>query len=180
MPFNCRGFAENSYVNLFDGSIIKAKSLEEECKFFCVSWLRLEVYLWGFTFFTSHFSARTSVRFLFVICQSLSAIYVKNNVLFCVLLGFQEMDRPEIPCPCPHIHCLRMAYTSYFRTILKDNLLAYQCIIWLYLSFQWRDFPEKFVLESTNFQKTESRICWDCFMFILILHTLQIMWLNSF
>jgi len=44
VTFNCRGFAENSYLSLsFGRSTIKAKSLEEECLFFCVSWLVLEV-----------------------------------------------------------------------------------------------------------------------------------------
>jgi len=42
--FVCRGFAENSYQShYFDRTIIKDKSLEEECKFCCVSWLLLEV-----------------------------------------------------------------------------------------------------------------------------------------
>jgi len=46
VTINFRGFAENSYQLLyFDGSIINAKSLEEECYFFCVSWLGLEGYL---------------------------------------------------------------------------------------------------------------------------------------
>jgi len=44
VTFNCRGFAENSPLSLyFDRSTIKANSLEEECKLFCVSWLLLEV-----------------------------------------------------------------------------------------------------------------------------------------
>jgi len=44
VTFNCRRFADNSYQSLyFDRSIIKAESLEEECRFFCVSWLLLAV-----------------------------------------------------------------------------------------------------------------------------------------
>jgi len=65
VTFNCRGFAENSYQSLnFEESIVTAKSLEEECKFFCVSWLVLEGYFRNFTFFTSHVSAKTSVSVL--------------------------------------------------------------------------------------------------------------------
>jgi len=42
VKFDCRYFAENSYhSHYFDRTIIKAKSLEEECKFCCVSWLLL-------------------------------------------------------------------------------------------------------------------------------------------
>jgi len=44
VTLDCSGFAENSYQSYyFDRSIIKDKSLEEECKFCCVSWLLLEV-----------------------------------------------------------------------------------------------------------------------------------------
>jgi hypothetical protein len=55
VTFDCRGFAENSYLSLyihplkmfilFFRSIITTKLLEEECSFFCVSWLLLEVHL---------------------------------------------------------------------------------------------------------------------------------------
>jgi len=62
VTFDCRDFAENSYQSYyFDRSICKDKSLEEECKFCCVSWLVLEAYSCDFTIFTSQVSVRTSL-----------------------------------------------------------------------------------------------------------------------
>ena len=66
-----------------------------------------------------------------------------------MIRGFQEMDFPESPHLSPHIPGLLTVYTGYVRKIIKDNLLAYQRIIWLYVSFQWWDFLEYFCL-GTN------------------------------
>jgi len=120
MTFNCRGFAENSYQSLnFEGLIIKAKSLEEECKFFCVSWLVLEGYFWDFTYFTSHVSARTSVSIL----RSVSHYQHFTWRTMYIVVWFLASSKwiPWNSTPVPPIHCLYTVCTSCVRTVSTLN-----------------------------------------------------------
>ena len=72
-------------------------------------------------FFASHVSAKSSLNYG-IIRQQLSALYFKDNITFCPILRFQEMNLPENPYLSPHIHFLHEVYTACVRKIIKDSL----------------------------------------------------------
>jgi hypothetical protein len=117
-------------------------------------------------------------------CCDPSVIISNLRVMQCTFFSDSRFPRNG---PSWKIQTWRPTYIAYMRHVVvifqeKLRIVYFHNTVpsQLYFSYQWRDFPEIFVLDPKKIYKAESRLSWYLLMIVLMLQNLTITCLISF